>query len=53
MKSIALILYGDSNSARNAFTDDNFKGLAESLTEAARQENNKIGTSKYINKKMR
>jgi len=34
MKSIALILYGDSNSTRNAFTDDNFKGLAESLTES-------------------
>ena len=34
MKSIALILYGDINSTRNAFTDDNFKGLAESLSEA-------------------
>ena len=34
MKSIALILYGDSNSTRNAFTDDNFKELAESLVEA-------------------
>ena len=34
MKSIALILYGDSNSNRNAFSDDNFKGLAESLSES-------------------
>jgi len=34
MKSIALILYGDSNSTRNAFTDDNFKGLAESLSDS-------------------
>jgi len=29
--SIALILYGDSSSTRSAFTDDNFKELAESL----------------------
>ena len=34
MKSIALILYGDSSSTRNALTDDNFKGLAESLSES-------------------
>ena len=34
MKSIALILYGDSNSTRNIFSDDNFKGLAESLSES-------------------
>ncbi|MCL2284887.1 MAG: hypothetical protein FWC32_00815 [Firmicutes bacterium] len=33
-KSIALILYGDSNSTRNAFTDDYYKGLAKSLSEA-------------------
>ena len=33
-QSIALILYGDENSTRNAFTDDNYKGLAEALTEA-------------------
>ena len=33
-KSIALILYGDGNSTRNAFTEDNFKGLAEALSEA-------------------
>ena len=32
--SIALILYGDENSTRNAFTDDNYKGLAEALTES-------------------
>jgi hypothetical protein len=34
MKSIALILYGDSNSTRNALTDNGFKGLADSLIEA-------------------
>ena len=34
MNSIALILYGDENSTRNAFTDDNFKELAESLTKS-------------------
>ena len=33
-KSIALILYGDETSTRNAFTDDNYKGLAEALTES-------------------
>ena len=34
MKSIALILYGDSNSTKNTFTDEMYKGLAESLQEA-------------------
>ena len=34
MKSIALILYGDNNSTRNAFTDDNYKMLAEALIES-------------------
>lgn len=34
MKSIALVLYGDIDSTRSAFTDDNFKPLAEALSEA-------------------
>ena len=34
LKSIALILYGDNNSTRNAFTEDSYKGLAESLSGA-------------------
>jgi len=29
--SIALVLYGDNNSTRNALTDDGFKGLADEL----------------------
>jgi len=32
-KSVALILYGDENSTRNALVDDGFKGLADSLME--------------------
>jgi len=32
-KSIALVLYGDENSAKNALTDDNFKPLADLLIE--------------------
>jgi len=31
--SIALVLYGDNNSTRNALVDDGFKGLADSLIE--------------------
>ena len=34
MKSIALILYGDNNSTRNALTEDNFKPLADFLIES-------------------
>ena len=30
-KSIALVLYGEHTSTRNAFTDDNYKALAEAL----------------------
>jgi hypothetical protein len=33
MKSIALVLYGDSNSTRNALVDDGFKLIADSLIE--------------------
>jgi len=33
-KAIALVLYGDDNSTRNALVDDGFKGLADSLIEA-------------------
>jgi glutathione synthase/RimK-type ligase-like ATP-grasp enzyme len=33
-KSIALILYGDSGSPRDAFTEDNYKELANGLSEA-------------------
>ena len=32
MNSVALILYGDSSSSKSAFTDENFKELAESLS---------------------
>lgn len=32
--SIALILYGDNGSTRNALVDDGFKGLADALVEA-------------------
>jgi hypothetical protein len=31
MKSIALVLFGDSNLTRNALVDDNFKGFADSF----------------------
>jgi len=34
MKYIALVLYGDNGSTKNAFTDDNYKELAAALTEA-------------------
>jgi glutathione synthase/RimK-type ligase-like ATP-grasp enzyme len=33
MKSIALVLYGDSNSTRNALVDDGFKLIADALME--------------------
>jgi hypothetical protein len=33
MKSIALVLYGDSNSTRNALVDDGFKLIADALIE--------------------
>ena len=33
-KSIAFIVYGDDNSSRNALTEDNYKSLADALTES-------------------
>jgi hypothetical protein len=33
-KSVAIVVFGDMDSTRNAVTEDNFKPLAESLTEA-------------------
>ena len=31
VKSVALVVYGDKNSARNALQEDNYKGLADFL----------------------
>jgi hypothetical protein len=33
-KSIALVLYGDNNSTKNAFTEEKYKALADSLLES-------------------
>jgi hypothetical protein len=34
IKSIALVLYGDNNSTKNALTEEKYKALAESLLES-------------------